>query len=218
MVPDPLAPTRPLRGNGVWRTSADTLPFREEGVLWARTRGGRWIPSDHLVRTLTVITRPSPRGERRPRGQLTCSGVTPGTEQDSHLCWPGAKAQRPLDVSPSLATLRNPCSTPSLPCLQRLSTLLTTNHSIPWPGEAGGAWPRHADPASLARPRRPRRQSDFVLMTHQGSATIQQVSFRLCGRFTDPTVNLRGLRTFAPCDPEFLLPSSRGPVRLQPEK
>lgn len=24
-------------------------------------------------------------------GQPTCPGLTPGTEQDSHVCWPGAK-------------------------------------------------------------------------------------------------------------------------------
>lgn len=158
MVPDPLAPTRPLRGNGVRRMSADTLPFREEGVLWARTGGQvdtRRPLGAHARRDHKTVPTFDPRGERKPGGQLTCSGVTPGTEQDSHLCWPGAKAQRPLNVSPSLATLRNPCFTPSLPCLQRLSTLLTTNHSIPWPGEAGArgpamptlpAWLGHVDP------------------------------------------------------------------------
>lgn len=109
----------------------------------------------HAHRDHKTVPTFDPRGERRPRGQLTCSGITPGTEQDSHLCWPDAKAQRLLNVSPSPATLRNPCFTPSLPCLQRLSTLLTTNHSIPWPGEAGArgpamptlpAWLGHVDP------------------------------------------------------------------------
>lgn len=33
-------------------------------------------------------------------GQLTCPGLTPGMEQDSHPCWPDAKVQHVLSRSP----------------------------------------------------------------------------------------------------------------------